>query len=64
MFDTGPGCGGGDRFRGQPILGRAAKLEQLNRLCGVLGIATGDALAVGDGASPVSRPSANISRLA
>lgn len=37
-----------------PILGRDAKLETLQRLCGELGISAGEALAVGDGANDLA----------
>ena len=39
---------------GQPILGRQAKLDALRRISARLGIATADALAVGDGANDLA----------
>ncbi|PZF75958.1 phosphoserine phosphatase SerB [Aestuariivirga litoralis] len=39
---------------GRPILGQQAKLEALQRISARLGIATGDALAVGDGANDLA----------
>lgn len=39
---------------GQPILGQQAKLEALQRIAARLGIATDDALAVGDGANDLA----------
>jgi phosphoserine phosphatase len=38
----------------EPILGRAAKLEALAEIAGRLGVGTGTALAVGDGANDIS----------
>jgi len=37
----------------EPILGRTAKLETLNRLCKTKGLLPGDVLAVGDGANDI-----------
>ncbi|MDF1720802.1 MAG: phosphoserine phosphatase SerB [Minwuia sp.] len=39
---------------GRPILGRQAKLDQLNRITDMLGIGLDDALAVGDGANDLA----------
>jgi phosphoserine phosphatase len=39
---------------GQPILGRQAKLDQLNRITAADGITNDDALAVGDGANDLA----------
>jgi phosphoserine phosphatase len=47
----------GDRLSGaaaEPILGRAAKLEALNRIARRLGVGTEAAMAVGDGANDIS----------
>ena len=38
----------------EPVLGKAAKVEALHRLTASLGIATGDVLAVGDGANDIA----------